>query len=261
MTRIPGTKTDAVFHQVGTHTDQNGNLVNDYPPLYGGYGTTGIFLASMNAGNSDQLYVGGGGINAGFAHVLGATQDIDLYQKRHQEMADTAQTNSNTTKAFSKENPCASMSLCNFRVAGVGNYTGIAFLDAFSEARCPDGDGGNRAMLYVAPPLVPDYTDAKTLAADISAVGQHAIEAVATHNAWAAQNGAVSIEAVRLCAYSAGIYAGKLITKEDTGMAIFEGVVAGLKQTGLALKEVQMPLGNPSPCDPLFNAVKAYLDS
>src|SRR5947209_7040485 len=81
-TYLPETKIRLTFLDVPAHKP---NTPKAYPPLY--YGSTGGSgpLASVNAGNSEDLYVGGDGVNGGFKKALQA-QKCDLYQARHQEL-------------------------------------------------------------------------------------------------------------------------------------------------------------------------------
>ncbi|WP_136442964.1 hypothetical protein [Pacificoceanicola onchidii] len=253
MTTIPGTRTKAVFMPVAD---------GSFPPLYYGAGEGSVAIASMNAGNSQGLYVGGDGINKGFRHAL-SKQKTDLYASEHTAMAGAAAPGAIVTKTYTPEDPCACMTLCNKRLPGTSGYTGLAFADVFSDALCPHGNTMNRGMSYVAPPYGGDYTrDADFLDA-IRELGGTAVEAVHGYNLWAKANSAPEIGGLRLCMYSSSIYNPKGVPQNDIAMAIYGGVRAGIIATGASLSEVQMPVASSGPTahKPYFAAVKASLTS
>lgn len=251
MTKIPGTDVAAVFQPV----------TGGYPTLYYRSGETGVPLASMNAGNAPQLYVGGGGINAGFATAL-ARQDIAAYATRHVALADETPANETRVQTFEDTNPAACMTICNTRTANARDYTGLAFLDAFTDDLCPGGNPANRAMAYVAPPDGQGYSDKTAFLADITAVADHMIKAISAHNAAqaAAAPGAVdlSVGALRLCMYSSGIYRMSGVSLDEVALAIFDGIRRALLADPAGLSEVQMPVGQ-SGNDPYFRAVQENL--
>ena len=204
-----------------------------------------------------DLYVGGGGINAGFKHALSG-QDTQAYQDNHKALAKSTPVGQTATQSYSFSDPCASMTICNKPVPGATDYTGLAFLDAFDDALCPKGNPNNRAMAYVAPPMGGAYSDDQSFLSDVSLVGTHAIEALHAHNTWAAANAAPVIEGLRMCMYSSKIYGRTGVSQDSVALAIFDGIQTGLVQTGAALKELQMPVSADA-SDPYFTAVQAKL--
>ncbi|WGW04000.1 hypothetical protein [Tropicibacter oceani] len=235
--------------------------------MYYGAGEGSLVIASLNAGNSGALYVGGGGINSGFQRALSG-QDTSAYQTDHQALAKSTPVGQTATQTYSSADPCASMTICNKPVAlalaavaaGRTDYTGVAFLDAFGDALCPKGNPNNRAMAYVAPPLGSAYTDDASFLSDVSLVGTHAIEALHAHNQWAEAQNAPVIEGLRMCMYSSVIYGREGVSQDSIALAIFAGIQTGLIQTGCKLAELQMPVGSEAN-NPYFAAVQNKLAS
>ena len=250
MATLPGTKITAKFMPVAD---------GSFPALYYGAGETGPSLASMNAGNSPMLFVGGGGVNMGFGNVLAAAgQAIGAYQSIQRHMADTAPVNGHLCQTFEDVNPIAAATVWNARVSGAKDYTGIAILDAFDDSLCPKGNSANRGMLYLAPPNGGDYSDKEKFLSDIAHTGTSAVKAVAAHNRWAEANAGNSIEAIRLCLYSSSIYVMDGVSKDDIAMAIYQGVLAAAQADETGLTEVQFPVGA-SAADPYFRSVQTFL--
>lgn len=247
MTRIPDTSVCAVFQPVG----------GPHPRLYYGGGEDGLALASMNAGNSPFLFVGGGGINSGFAHAL-RPQKTDDYEMLHKALADAAPKDGFDTRTYDPADPMAASTICNKRVTSVSDHTGIAFVDAFADELCPHGNTANRAMLYVAPPDGGYFPDDVSFLAAVTEIGTHAIEAVAAHNRWAGDNAAPRIAAIRLCMYSSGIYRRAGVSLDRVALAIFAGIETGLQADADGLDEVQMPVSSGD--NPYFDAVRQKLE-
>lgn len=236
MTLIPGTQVKAVFQTVAD---------GSYPHIYYGKGDSGARIASMNAGNSPDLYVGGGGINGAFPAIL-KPQDWQAYQNLHVALADNVQKGSVKVQPFDHPDPAQCMTICNKPVQGAVDYTGVAFLDAFSDRFCPHGNPVNRAMIYVAPPngTTPQFSDPQTFLAAVTQVGLHAVEATVAHNAALKPGSDMVVEALRLCMYSSSIYRNSSVSEDDVALAIFAGIEAGLKADATGLTEIQMPVGH-----------------
>jgi hypothetical protein len=96
MSTVPNTKITATFID-----KQPGH---DTPLFYGSSGGSAP-MASLNAGNSQGLYVGGGGINLGFENALKGLQNCGLYQTRHQDLLAAYQKSGTLSETYSTEDP------------------------------------------------------------------------------------------------------------------------------------------------------------
>ena len=272
MSVVPGSKTSIVFY---TFTGQ-------YQPLYYGAGKGTLNLASVNAGNSNGLCVGLGGVNGGFFTALtkaGQTNanlssdavvngqkgcatlpvSTDDYQGRHQNLLAKAGATGTAFEAYKNTDPCAFSFVNGAQVNyASGWYEGVCFVDVFDGKLCPDGDTKNAAMLYIAPPYGANYTQKSDFLAAIQATAVNMVKTIAGYNAIAAQNGQPLIEAVRNTLYSSNNYKMAGVSNDEIARAIFSGFTSELNATPTSgLIELQFPV-NPGGT-PLFDAVQADL--
>lgn len=231
------------------------------PQLYYPAQETGLTLASVNAGNSDGLWVGGGGLNKAFGELLSADdtgQHTAQYGPLHKALIAKADASGEVFDSYPAGNP---VSFCYARTIKVtsaaGWYDGVCFLDVFGSAVVPHGNVKNAAMLYVAPPKDTNYADADAFLKAIGETAEHIVATVAAYNTnVAAQHQLPAIEALRMCLYSSGIYNRKLnVSRHRIARAIYAGLCTALQQGDSGLQEIQLPV----PADPVFAAVQADL--
>lgn len=252
MTVIPDTNTQAIFQTVAAGA---------HPNLYYQHGECGPALASMNAGNSGALYLGGGGINAAFAAAL-AGHNSTAYADRHQALVAQAGEGRDLFTHYSNTDlPLLATYLCGTKITDADDYTGIAFANVFTERGSPNQNSANRAMLYVAPPDGRHYRNAEVFLADVSTTATHAVASLHGYNDAADKTdlGLPIIEALRLCVYSSGIYRMSGVTADQVAVAIYHGVITALQQPNNRLRELQMPVSDDAQT-PYFAAIKRQLD-
>src|SRR5450432_483947 len=104
MLTIPKTKVEAAFY----------TFSGQYPPLYYIAGDKSkLTLASVNAGNSQSLEVGLGGVNKQFrADLMAAGQSPaasgkDDYQDRHNKLLTKAGAGGEAYETYPNTDPCA----------------------------------------------------------------------------------------------------------------------------------------------------------
>ena len=255
MAKIDGTNIDISFIQ---------KPLGHHPHIYYGPGEGSLTLASVNAGNSQDLYVGGGGINGGFATVLGRTQTTDDYEARHKALLADAAKSGSAFKRYDSDDPTLFSYVDASELLQKANWhEGVCFVDVFAPGRCPAGNTKNAAMLYAAPPhgdyhpMDADFLDA------IGKMGRNIVRCVASYNALAPKQSVPVVEAVRLCLYSSVICNSNAVPLDQIALTIFDGVSGELAaQPSCGIKELQMPWaakGDDKTDGPLFRAVKEKL--
>lgn len=256
MAVIPGTQVQLSFVSFsGLH-----------PPLYYGANEGTLNLASVNAGNSQGLYVGKGGVNLAFATLLAATQKhVDDYQRRHQQLRDTAGTGGTAYTVYPVPDPCAFSYVNATQVNNVsGWYEGVCWVDVFDAKLCPHGNAKNFAMLYIAPPFGDHYASDAAFLAAIEATAVNMIATIAGYNALAPTQNLPPLEALRNTLFSSSIYnrcnrsvnPPVCVPASAIASAILAGFTAGLQahpQSGL--RELQFPAGV-APQDELFASLQ-----
>jgi len=272
--KIPDTSTAATFIAV----------TGKYPPLFYSSGETGPTLGSVNAGNQ-QLYVGGGGINRGFAGALTAAgQTTAEYSSRHNALLASTAVDATGAATYDEANPI-SFSIFNNSPVAHDDRTGLTFVDVFGPSLQPDGNAANMAMIYTTSPDGRTYPTRDGFLADVTATARKLVESVAAYNGAADGNEVPSLEALRMCLYSSGIFnahydddgtllptpdtSGDYIGKDGTAkstvsfdviaLRIYDGLVAGLSESASGLTQIQFPYST-TPTDPLFNAVRRKLE-
>jgi len=288
MSVVPGTKVQVnCFSFGGPPTqEESAGKKKQQPHLYYSAREGKLNLASVNAGNSRSLDVGGGGINSAFEVVLSKTQTTSGYWDRHMKLlakADAA--GSPQWESYSTTDPCAFSYVDPTRIGSFANwYGGVCFVDVFDPNNaklCPDYNLLNIAMVYVAPPDGANYLTNKQDVAVAKANFLIAIEAtaagivktVSAYNALATRQKLPVIQALRNCLFSSGIYDPKvlinpgdskpksLVDPSEIALTIFKGFTAALqKDPDTGLEELQFPVGNGKIYqDDLFLAVQQDL--
>ena len=265
MPVVPGTKVQVSFY----------TFTGSLPPLYYPANQGKLTVASVNAGNSDTLCVGLGGVNLGFLKKLGATQkrvnlspqqscaqgNYDDYQDRHVTLLKQADGGGSAFNSYSNPDPCAFSYVNPARLGASTGWEGVCFVDVFDPKLCPEGNPLNSAMLYAAPPFDGNYTTKAAFLNAIQALALNIIKAIAGYNAVAAQNKQPVIEALQNTLYSSGLYNRILkVSQDEIARAIFAGFTAELaNHPNSGLVELQFPVGDPlatPPQDRLFAAIQ-----
>ena len=216
-------------------------------------------MLSVNAGNSNDLYVGGGGINGGFAYALQGLQKISEYETRHNDLLNQVRSGGADFIAYSDENPTSfSLVYDNLVTKASDYYDGLCFVDIFGKGRNPHNNTMNTGMLYVAPPYGDNYRDAAGFLDAIEKTAKNIVKTVGKYNAMVDRQGVPRISVLRLCLYSSGIYNALYVSLDKIALAIFEGLRSVLENDDFGLNDIEFPCSNDIN-DPLFDAVKALL--
>ncbi len=234
---IPGTQLTATFLGAGP---------GGYSPIFYGASEGTAAMGSVNAGNSDMLYVGGGGINGAFGSVLQATQDINLYQTRHQTLYQQATSGGAAEETYSATDP-TSFSVVQPKLVSTTPkaYDGIAFVDVFGDGLAPNGNAHNSAMVYAAPPYGPRYDNDADFLTAIQTTAPHIAESVQAFNAAAKKPGSslTPLRVLRLSLYSSNIYnRTPAVSLDLIAMAIYDGLLAALSKDDAGLMSLEFPV-------------------
>lgn len=228
-----------------------------YAPLY--YDATGGSgpMASLNAGNSQTLDVGGGGINHGFSLALQA-QNWERYKTRHEDLLAQYQANGTLSATYDDGDPTRFCFVYADKPVThiAGSHDGLCFVDVFADRLCPHGNPNNAAMLYAAPPDGPNYADTSAFLAAIRTTAGNIATAMGRYNAAAASHGIAKIGVLRLCLYSSGIYNPNGADLNEIARNIYDGLHDVLKADTCGLTELEFPYST-DPADPLFAAVRS----
>ncbi len=265
MTVLPGTQVQVRFYQFS----------GLYPPLYEAPLQGSLNLASVNAGNSNGLCVGLGGVNGGFLDILTKAGQkranlspnqgchpgaYDDYQDRHLQLVSQA-AGATASATYGNVDPCR-FSYVNAATVShaAGWYEGVCFVDVFAAHLCPEGNTKNVAMLYVAPPCDSNYANSTAFLSAIEATASQIIRTIAGYNALAAQQQLPVIEALRNTLYSSNIYNQNLkVPAADIAGAILAGFAAELRlQPNCGLKELQFPVGSGTQAELFGSLQKAF---
>ena len=273
-TLIPGTTIQACFL----------SSAGNFPELYEAAKKGSLNLASVNAGNSDTLCVGLGGVNYGFYEVLShagqksanlntqpasgnykpcaaasAAAAADDYQGRHLKLLAKTGAGGTASETYTNTDPCLFAYVNAAQRKGAPGREGLCFVDVFDPKLCPAGDAKNAAMLYVnIPPDGVDYSQKADFLAAVQATAVSIIETIGAYNTLAAKQGLPAIQALRNTLYSSGNYKFQGVTNDEIARAIFAGFAAALaSNAGTGLLELQFPVNTGS--SRLFEAVQADL--
>jgi hypothetical protein len=225
---------------------------NDFAPLFYPHGGSAPAMASVNAGNSAQLYVGGGGTNSGFARALSKLK-IDAYAARHQALLAKARGGGPDIETYADTDPMAFSLVYPTALPSKkgSDEDGVCFVDVFAPEHCPNGVSDNAAMLYVAPPNGPNYADKATFLAAIRQTASNVATTMGRYNKIAGSHGVPAIPALRLCLFSSGIYNSFSISSNRIAEQICAGLGDVLAKDDCGLTKVQLPVA-----DPLFYIIQ-----
>ena len=234
---IPGTSLTATFL---------GAAPSGFSPIFYGHSEGSAAMGSVNAGNSDQLFVGGSGMNGAFADTLQDTQSIGLYQARHQALFGQAVGGGSAEETYSAVDPTQYSLVHPKLVTSSANvYDGAVFMDVFGDGLEPHGNAHNAAMVYVAPPYGPRYDSDEAFLKAIGETASHVAECVQAYNAKADQAGSdlTPLRVVRLGLYSSKIYNRKPAVSLDLiAMAIYDGLLSVLSKDDAGLTGLEFPV-------------------
>ncbi|WP_371396050.1 hypothetical protein [Fretibacter rubidus] len=257
---IPSTSVEAAFYQP----------TGKYPPLFYGAPSTHGNMVSVNAGNSQGLYVGGEGINKGFMHAL-SHQNTGEYATRHLSLLRQARAGGAKSEAYKTEDPTAfSLVDDNHIIKNLNNGNpggendGLAFVDIFGKdasggSLAPHGVSQNTGMLYACPPFGYNYVDDAAFLAACGDMGANCALAIGAYNKIASANGQPLISVMRLCLFSSGYYNTNKVALDKIALAIYDGLSNALIKDDCGLTRVEMPYST-NAHDPLYAAVKAKID-
>lgn len=261
MIKIPGTTASAAFY----------GPTGDYPPLFYSSSPTTGNMVSLNAGNSQVLDVGGGGINLGFKHALKNIQDIAKYKPRHEQLLQQA-AGAATSEVYSDDDPMAfslidaSNRITNLNSANSrGENDGVAFVDIFGPNLRPHGVNENVGMLYACPPYGDSYIDEQAFLDALGVMANNCVTVIGAYNSLAPAQAQPAISTLRMCLFSSGIYNRNVpVASDKIALAIFDGLVAVLATDDCGLSVIEMPtheVKRDGTVHPLFAAVKTQLES
>ena len=257
MPVVPGTKVSAAFFTFGSTPPPKPSDPKQYPPIYYSAGEGTLAMASVNAGNSQSLEVGLGGVNRQFAAELGTgpggagqkhvNSGSDDYQARHNKLLAQAGSGGTASDSYTTGDPSAfsfvQASLVNNKT---GWYEGVCFVDLFSTTLCPAGNPLNAAMVYAAPPYGDNYTSEADFLAAIEAMAVNIIRTVGSYNTLAKRQNLPVIQALRNTLFSSGIYnrsTSNTVDPDKIARAIFAGFQSELLAQDAGLVELQFPVG------------------
>lgn len=233
MTTLPG-------------TDVNVSLIaksaSGFAPIFHETPAAGLAMASVNAGNAVDLYVGGGGINGGFGRAL-HSQDIAAYEARHKALLKSAQSGGPAHMAYADDNPMAfSLVAADRLLAGQPGYLdGLCFVDVFGAGHRPHDLAENAGMLYVASPFGGNYADeAGFLEAIITLAGTIAL-AAGRYNGLDKPADLPALQALRLCLYGSGIYNTHNTPADAIALAIVQGLIGVLRAENVGITQIEVP--------------------
>ena len=237
MTRLPGTDVEIELIAKG----QGG-----FAPIFYQSPGPGAAMASVNAGNSVDLYVGGAGINGGFARAL-AGQTLSAYEARHKALVQQVRGGGAPHITYEDEDPTA-FSLLNADRPLTDrsmSHDGICFVDIFGPGLPPAGVAENAGMIYVASPFGGNFATEERFLAAIATLAETIVLTVGTYNALKKPAGLPDLEVVRLCLYGSGIYNTHGTPAPGIARAILQGVTRGLSHQACGITTIQVPDDDP----------------
>ena len=251
MPVVPGTKVTASFFTFGSTPPPGPQDPPEYPHVYYGSGEGTLAMASINAGNSQSLEVGLGGVNKQFrldliaAGQKNVNSGSDDYQSRHAKLLAKAGSSGTASESYQTGDPCVfsyvQASLVNTKA---GWHEGVCFVDIFSAKLCPAGNTLNAAMVYAAPPYGDNYASEADFLTAIQAMAVNIIKTIAGYNVIAPQQKLPVIQALRNTMFSSGLYnRAKKVDPDKIARAMFAGFQSQLQIDDAGLSELQFPVG------------------
>ena len=252
MFPIPKTKVNAVFIE---------KPETGFAPIFYDKKPGPGNMLSVNAGNSNGFWLGGGGINLGFSLALQQVQNISAYETRHKNLLQQVQGGGPDFKVYTDENPTAfSLVYGKPLTSAPGYFDGLCFVDIFGKGHHPHGITNNIGMVYVAPPKGDNYDHETGFLDAIKKTAENMVKALSRYNSIAAQHGVPKVNILRLCLYSSGIYNSFRVSSDKIALAIFTGLKSVLENDDGGLIHLEFPCSKDKN-NPLFAAVKTLLMS
>lgn len=226
--------------------------VGAYTPIFLDAGDPSPALASVNAGNSPGLWIGGAGINAAFGVALGGAASQFIGQQ-HLKLIQQVPATAPYVATEVASDPSGFLVFSLARLVPRSCYTqpndGAIFIDVLGPNAPPAQDNpSNAAMAYVCPPQGNlGATDAGFLDA-VAATAQDLVDTLRYYNTALADTTPAGLQAalpvlarLRMCMFSAGIYRQRGVSAEDVAEAIGQGMLKGLATggpTGLTMIDI-----------------------
>jgi len=204
-------------------------------------------FGSVNAG-SFELYVGGGAINLGFARILHKVgHPVDDYEFMHKELYKKVKEQPQTFRsergwklaewpADPPDAPPADppkrlphgvastsvlLSTLPSNFEAMGHLAGTVFVDVFEADMRPEANPNNRAMVYVVGPEGSLAKDSVDFLSACEYTGANIARALTEHNA---AHKSDTLEMVRMCLVSGGVFRHPETSKEDVAKAFIKGM-------------------------------------
>eukprot|EP01053_Blabericola_migrator_P007706 Blabericola_migrator_1__7705@NODE_3931_length_1420_cov_121_954915_g2432_i0_p1_GENE_NODE_3931_length_1420_cov_121_954915_g2432_i0NODE_3931_length_1420_cov_121_954915_g2432_i0_p1_ORF_typecomplete_len228_score45_68NMT/PF01233_19/0_11_NODE_3931_length_1420_cov_121_954915_g2432_i0158841 len=173
-------------------------------------------FASVNAGDPG-LYVGGGGVNLAFARSFG---NSTFFEALHGKAVEAAGTDGKLHKVEIPQELKSKVLHCFVKaVPSLGSVTGICIIDVLAPGLRPLSDK-NVAMVYVVGPRGKTFKANEFLHA-VEVTAANMMQAVNEYNNLVPD---LSIQFMRVCLVSGGIFKHKDVTKEEVAGAIIKGL-------------------------------------
>ncbi len=237
MTKLPGTDVEIALIA---------KAPSGFAPIFYEAPGAGAAMASVNAGNSEDLYVGGGGINGGFARAL-AGQTLSAYETRHKALVQHVRGGGETHMAYDNKNPTA-FSLLNADRPLTDRsqaHDGLCFVDMFGPGLQPNGVAENAGMIYVASPFGGNFATEELFLGAISTLAETIALTAATYNELQKPKDVPDLAVVRLCLYGSGIYNTHGTPAPDIARAILQGTTQGLSSHAGGIATIEVPDDDP----------------
>jgi len=198
---------------------------------------------TVNAGNKEKLWVGGSGINGAFAKLLETRkQDVSRYSLVHRQAFNRASERKMGQKViFYNVNSYNYVKTVAAFAPNLDRTTGFICLDSF-RSRYRIHDHKNVGMLYVVGPKGKDYQSKKGFLKELERIGANLLDVVQTHNLefnistksvdkldpekWELSENNLTVEEVRICLVSGGIYRHEEATKVEVAKALLRGLLS-----------------------------------
>jgi len=203
-------------------------------------------FASVNAGNSSGLYVGGGGLNAGFAAKI---QNPSSYQALQTSLVQSAPAAGRAISTYAPPQPL-SFALVQRPAPGPAfrNYEGTVFVDVFQPGTTPAGNPDNYAMIYVCPPDGTNYAGSADFLTAVEATAGNLINTVRYFNTQVVPGpvgtGLGAIRIIRVYLFSSSIYRQANTTVEQVAQAVCSGMLDALALGPTGLASIELPNSN-----------------
>lgn len=233
----------------------------DNPPIFYAAGAGTEAMASVNAGNSAAMDVGGGGVNLGFKVALDAEgQDTAAYLTRHTAILGQIKGDGTTVMTWpaGQDNPTSLIYALadGYVTSASGHRRGLCLIEIFGTANLPHGNAMNAAMVYACPPYGGDFASDTDFLDAIEAAAGLIVRAMRGYNAIAAQHGAPVLGALRLCLMSSGIYNRQPKVPNDAiAGRIHAGLMAELGKDAGGIVRLELPVSG-DPAKPLFDSLE-----